>query len=38
MYQDKKPRQEIFFIPGSLTDYIPEDHILRRVDAVLDLE
>ena len=37
MYQDKKPRQEICFIPGSLSDYIPEDHILRRVDAVLDL-
>jgi transposase len=37
MYRDKKPRQEMVFIPGSLSDYVPEDHILRRVDAVLDL-
>lgn len=25
------------FIVGSLGDLIPEDHVLRRVDAVLDL-
>ena len=29
--------QEELFIAGSLLDLIPEDHLLRRVDAVLDL-
>lgn len=29
--------QEDLFVAGSLRDLIPEDHILRRVDAVLDL-
>lgn len=29
--------QEDLFIAGSLRDLIPEDHILRRVDRVLDL-
>lgn len=29
--------QEEFFISGTLEQLIPEDHILRRVDAVLDL-
>ncbi len=37
MYKDKNPRQETMWIPGSLSDYVPEDHILRKVDAVLDL-
>jgi len=36
MYRRQEPKQETFFIPGSLSDYVPEDHILRRVDAVLD--
>jgi transposase len=34
----KKPvRSETLFIPGSLRDYIPDDHILKLVDRVLDL-
>ncbi len=33
--QDRK--QDTLFITGSLRDLIPEDHILRRVDKVLDL-
>jgi len=37
MYRTPTPRQASCFIPGSLTDYIPEDHILRRVHAVLNL-
>jgi transposase len=37
MYRRKKTPQETCFIPGSLSDYIPEDHILKRVQAVLDL-
>jgi transposase len=37
MYRTLKPKQETCFIPGSLSDYIPEDHILRRVKAVLHL-
>ncbi|NIM07258.1 MAG: IS1182 family transposase [Armatimonadetes bacterium] len=37
MYHRREPKQETFFIPGSLSEYVPQDHILRRVDAVLDL-
>ncbi len=37
MYRKPRPRQETCFIPGSLSDYVPEDHILKRVHAVLDL-
>lgn len=37
MLSRQKPRQETCFIPGSLADYIPADHILRKVDTVLDL-
>ena len=37
MLSRKRPRQQTCFIPGSLADYIPADHILRKVDAVLDL-
>jgi transposase len=37
MYRRRSARQESCFIPGSLSDYVPEDHILRRVHAVLDL-
>ena len=35
---DRKDRsQQALFIPGSLKDYVPEDHILKRVNKVLDL-
>lgn len=37
MFRDKRPTQETLFIPGSLCDYVPDDHILKRVHAVLDL-
>lgn len=37
MYRKRPPRQPTCFIPGTLSDYIPEDHILKRVDKVLDL-
>jgi len=37
MYRKAAPKQKTCFIPGSLSDYIPEDHLLRRVNAVLDL-
>ena len=37
MYRKQQPQQETCFIPGSLSDYVPEDHILKRVNAVLDL-
>ena len=35
---DRKDRsQHALFIPGSLVDYIPKNHILKQVDKVLDL-
>jgi transposase len=37
MYQKKGAPQEALFIPGKLSDFIPEDHILVRVNKVLDL-
>jgi len=37
MYRRPKPRQESCFIPGTLSQYVPDDHILKRVHAVLDL-
>ena len=37
MYRRRSSRQPSCFIPGDLGDYVPEDHILRRVDEVLDL-
>ena len=37
MYRRQESKQATFFIPGSLSDYVPEVHILRRMDAVLDL-
>lgn len=37
MFKRKTPRQEALFIPGRLSDFIPDDHILKRVDKVLDL-
>jgi len=37
MYRRRRPRQANCFIPGTLSDYIPEDHILKQLDKVLDL-
>lgn len=37
MFRDKQPSQVTLFIPGGLSDYIPDDHILKRVHAILDL-
>ncbi len=35
---DRKDRsQHALFIPGSLVDYIPKDHILKQVDKVLNI-
>jgi len=35
---DRKDRtQNALFIPGSLVDHIPKDHILKQADKVLDL-
>src|SRR4030043_347787 len=36
MYRKPKPRQESCFIPGTLSQYIPDDHILKLVQAVLE--
>jgi transposase len=33
----KTNRQVELFIPGDIGDFVPEDHILKRVDKVLDL-
>jgi len=37
MYRKPRPRQATCFIPGTLSQYVPDDHILKRVQAVLDL-
>lgn len=37
MLGKKKIAQPTLFIPGSIEDFIPEDHILKKVDRVLDL-
>ena len=37
MYRKPTSRQATCFIPGTLADYIPADHLLKRVHAVLDL-
>jgi len=37
MLGKKKRAQPTLFIPGSIEDFIPDDHILKRVDRVLDL-
>lgn len=37
MIGKKRTPQRTVFIPGTLSDYIPEDHVLKRVNAVLDL-
>ena len=33
----KMKRQPTLFVPGDIADFIPDDHILKRVDRVLDL-
>lgn len=35
--QSRNERQEDLFVAGPLRDLVPDDHILKRVDAVLDL-
>lgn len=37
MIGKKKTSQPTLFIPGSMEDFIPADHILKKVDRVLDL-
>ena len=37
MYRKQTSKQETCFIPGSLSDFIPDDHVLKRVNAVLEL-
>ncbi len=37
MIETRDRKQKSLLIPGSIEDYIPEDHILKRVDKVLDL-
>jgi transposase len=37
MLQRRARGQLEFFVSGSLRDLIPDDHVLARVDAVLDL-
>ena len=37
MYRKRPAQQVSGFLPGSLGDYVPEDHILRQVHAVLEL-
>ena len=37
MQSRKNRHQEELFIASPLRDMIPEDHILKRVDAILDL-
>jgi len=34
MYRKRPARQANCFIPGSLGDYVPEDHLLRHVPSV----
>ena len=31
-------RQDQFFYAFKLDDYVPQDHFLRRIDSVLDLD
>ena len=35
--QSRKARQEDLFVASPLRDLVPDDHILKRVDAMLDL-
>lgn len=37
MIGDRKCQEPLFIIPGSLRDLIPDDHLLKQVDAILDL-
>ena len=34
--QSRKDRPEDFFIASPLRDLVPEDHVLKRVDAILE--
>ena len=37
MMRSQDDRQDQFFYNFRLEDHVPEDHLLRRIDAVLDL-
>lgn len=37
MIEKRDREQKTLFIPGSIEDFIPDDHILKKVDKVLDL-
>lgn len=37
MMGSRDDRQDQFFYAFKLDDYVPQDHLLRRIDAVLDL-
>jgi len=37
MLERREREQDCLFVVGSLRDLIPDEHILRRVDRVLDL-
>lgn len=37
MFKRKAACQESLFIPGRLSDLVPEDHILKRINKVVDL-
>ena len=37
MFRKKPAVQEPLFIPGKLSDFIPDDHILKRINSVVDL-
>jgi transposase len=37
LFGERDKRQDMLFIPGTLRDLIPEDHILKRVHKVLNL-
>lgn len=37
MIEKRGREQKTLMIPGSIDDFIPEDHILKRVDRILDL-
>jgi hypothetical protein len=37
MIEKRDREQQTLMIPGSIGDFIPEDHILKKVDRILDL-
>lgn len=37
MLGKKAHRQDTLFIPGTIRDFIPDDHILVKVNKILDL-